>query len=257
MLWCVSWVRRSQTKADPLSISKHGTQWQLSLDKETSDLPFRGLGILGSGWQRQTWLGNSEDVVEVALRGALSSIEMLSSCSAEVEISSNDESLFLLERGEVTVGVGISACLTRSSGLVVAFDRESTILLLLRKLRDGFASSIGGSGELSLTCIVDLTYLLGILKNVATGVCDREDEGRGSGGSTRLASILDVDERSVDLMNFFEENGVHCYVETKGTMRMNGCSCSKSFDVIMQAYPSYRCFSGHLLRDTQWIDCSG
>jgi hypothetical protein len=38
------------------------------------------------------------------------------------------------------------------------------ILLLLRKLREGFASSVGDCEELSPTCILDLTYRRGTLQ---------------------------------------------------------------------------------------------
>jgi hypothetical protein len=56
----------------------------------------------------------------------------------------------------------------------------------------------------------DLTYLLGMLKNVATGGVG---EGRRSGGSTRLANILD-EFNAADLVLFFELK-VHCIVNSR------------------------------------------
>jgi hypothetical protein len=56
------------------------------------------------------------------------------------------------------------------TGLVVVEERSSWILLLLRSDRADSISSTGESKEaLSPTCIFDLTYLRGMLKNVATG----------------------------------------------------------------------------------------
>jgi hypothetical protein len=65
----------------------------------------------------------------------------------------------------------------------------------------------------------DLTYLLGMLKNVATGVGGRGGENRAIGGSTRLASILEINDELADLMNVFERDGVHCSINTKELTR--------------------------------------
>jgi hypothetical protein len=99
----------------------------------------------------------------------------------------------------------------RSVGFTVEAERPSLILLLLRRFREGFASSIGDCGELSPTCMLDLTYRRGTLKNVATGV-----RGRGGiGGNTRLASILEKNDELADLMNVLR-SAVHCPVNRKG-----------------------------------------
>lgn len=53
--------------------------------------------------------------------------------------------------------------------------------------------------------MLDLTYLLGTLKNVATGGVDEDWK---SGGNTRLANILDEFD-AADLVVLFELK-VHC-----------------------------------------------
>lgn len=107
--------------------------------------------------------------------------------SAPLIASSKDAILFLLDCGDGEAGEGSCSSLVRCTGLEVDVERVSWALLLLRGLREGFSASIGEREALSPTCMVDLTYLLGILKNVATG----GEGGRRIGGSTRLANILD------------------------------------------------------------------
>lgn len=60
--------------------------------------------------------------------------------------------------------------------------------MLFLKLRLGFPSSAGDCKLSSPTCMFDLMYLLGTLKNVATGG-GGGDEDR-IGGNTQLANIL-------------------------------------------------------------------
>ena len=90
--------------------------------------------------------------------------------------------------------------MVRWIGLEASAIRLSLILLLFRKFREDFTSSMGECEASPRTCIFDLKYLLGMLKNVATG---GGDEDRMSGGSTRLANILDKFDAGA-LLEFFE-----------------------------------------------------
>lgn len=73
---------------------------------------------------------------------------------------------FLLALGEDDAGEGSWSSLV----FVVADDRSSWILLLLRSDRgESMSSSRELKEALSPTCMFDLTYLRGMLKNVATG----------------------------------------------------------------------------------------
>jgi hypothetical protein len=73
----------------------------------------------------------------------------------------------------------------------------------------------------------DLTYLLGMLKNVATGGVGGD---RKSGGSTRLANILD--EFDADNSVVFFELKVHCTVNSRWcesrTTANRGVLCSRT-----------------------------
>lgn len=158
--------------------------------KRKLNLPFLGRGILGSGWQRQTCPESSPDPVDEALRGALELIGLSLSIDSLPFTSTSKlvESRFLVARGEVAIGDGRPSSLVRWTGLEAGAIRLSWILLLFRKFREQSTPSIGECEASSSICMFDLTYLLGMLKNVATGGVG---EDRMSGGSTRLANILD------------------------------------------------------------------
>jgi len=64
--------------------------------------------------------------------------------------------------------------------------------------------------------MVDLTYFLGTLKNVATGAGGGNGGGRKFGGNSRLASILEGDDEPADLKSAFGSR-VHCHLKTKET----------------------------------------
>jgi hypothetical protein len=132
-----------------------------------------------------------------------------SDTSPSPTVSSRDTILFLVGRGDAGPGDGISSPLVRIMGLDVGACLTSWILLLLRRLRDDFTSSFEESVRESPTCILDLTYRLGTWKKVATGAAGGVDDGRTIGGSIRLASIFDLIEELVDIMEAFE-NCVHC-----------------------------------------------
>jgi hypothetical protein len=150
--------------------------------------PFLGRGIFGSGWQRQTCGERSPNPVETALAGVFTSVGLsLSIDSSALSSVSRDAFLFLVTRGDV--GVGCSSSLVRRTGLALGVDLGIWILLLFLKLRLGLPSSVVGERKLSSpTCMFDLTYLLGTLKNVATGG-GGGDEDR-IGGNARLSNIL-------------------------------------------------------------------
>ena len=139
--------------------------------------------------------------------GLLASID-----ESSLNTSCKEDSLFLVVRGEVTVD---DSSFARCAGLGIDPDLESLILPLFRRLREGFTSSVGEFEGTSPTCMLLLTYLLGTLKNVATGGGGREDEGRTIGRNTRLASIFESNDKVAEEMRVFERL-VHCPVNRKG-----------------------------------------
>lgn len=95
----------------------------------------------------------------------------------------------------------------RSVGLDVGAERPSLILLLLRKFREGFTSSVGDCEDLSPTCMLDLTYRRGTLKNVATGGGGEGGEVRTIDGNARANIFSKINDEAVDLMNVFGKRG--------------------------------------------------
>lgn len=152
-----------------------------------TNLPFRGRGIFGSGWQRQTCGEKSPDPVEPALAGVLTSAGLTHSTDPSA-LSSVSRDAYLLLKSRGKVGAGGSSSLVRWMGLECGADLGVWVLLLFLRLRPGLPSSVGACKPSSPTCIFDLTYLLGTLKNVTVGG-GGGDEDR-IGGNTQLANIL-------------------------------------------------------------------
>lgn len=138
--------------------------------------------------------------MDTALGGGLSSVGLSeSSLSVTATIETR---LFFVIRGDDATGEHASSFLLRSAvGLDVGTERVSWIRLLLRRFREGLEPSIGDCGKFSAVCMVDLTYCLGTLKNVATGGWGAGGEVRIIGGNTRLAIILAIDDEVAELMN--------------------------------------------------------
>jgi hypothetical protein len=196
------------------------------------DLPFLGRGIFGSGWQRQTCGGNSPDTVEAALRGVSMSMGLLASMvSSSLTTFCKEDSLFLVVRGDVTVDSS-SSSFARCTGPDIDPDLESLILLLFRKLREGFKLSVGEFEGTSPTCMLLLRYLLGTLKNVAIGDGGREGEDRTIGDNTRVPSIFESNNEVAAKIKVFERR-VHCPVNRKG-MSDGPSSIPTFFESIMR-----------------------
>lgn len=174
-------------------------------------------------------------------------------------VSSKCVDRFLVERGESAAGEGSFSPFVRCSGLDVGPDFESWILLLLRKLLERFTSSVEEVGEVSPTCMLDLTYRRGTLKKVATGLCGggeegREDEGRTIGGSRRPANILNVIDEVVHIMKAFEFR-FHCPKYRKGAMLDEPSDILSCFEIDMRERT--RCIALWLLVGSDPVDqCS-
>lgn len=82
---------------------------------------------------------------------------------------------------------------------------------------------------MSPTCILDLTYRLGTWKKVATGVAGGGDDGRTIGGSVRLASILELNDQVIDIMEVFEIR-IHCPMDRRKVCRTNHPNIPSFFD---------------------------
>jgi hypothetical protein len=78
---------------------------------------------------------------------------------------------------------------------VFGADLGICILALFLKLRLDLLSSAGGCKLSSPTCMFDLTYLLGTLKNVTTGG-GGGDEDR-IGGNTQLAILQETTKQLI------------------------------------------------------------
>ena len=89
------------------------------------DLPFRGRGILGSGWQRQTCPDNSPDPADGAPVGTLESVGLFPSTDPAPFTSASKDAIRFL-------GASSLVCWT---GLKVGVVRASRILLLFRNCR--------------------------------------------------------------------------------------------------------------------------
>lgn len=162
----------------------------------------------------------------------------MASLSSPLVVSSTGANRFLVERGESVAGEGGFSPFARCSGLDVGPDLESWILLLLRRFLERFTSSVEEVGELSPTCMLDLTYLRGTLKKVATGLCGggvegREDEGRTIGGSKRPASMLNVIDEVAHIMKAFEFR-FHCPNYRKGAMLDEPSDILSCFEIDMR-----------------------
>lgn len=176
--------------------------------------------------------------MDTALCGERISVGLVVSLSSPFVISSKDANRFLVDRGDSKAGEGGFSPFARCNGLDVGPDLESWILLLLRKLLERFTSSVDEVGEASPTCILDLKYLRGTLKKVATGLCGgggegREDEGRTIGGSKRPASILNVIAEDAHIKKVFEFR-FHCPKYRKGAMLDEPADILSCFEIDMR-----------------------
>jgi len=86
----------------------------------------------------------------------------------------------------------------------------------------------------------DLTYLLGTWKNVATGLGGGGGGGLAIGGSTRLASILDVKDELADIMKVFEVE-FHCPMIRKGGVSEEPSNILSCFEIDMRV--RYKCIA--------------
>jgi hypothetical protein len=155
--------------------------------------PFLGRGIFGSGWHRQTCGDRSPDPVELALAGVFTFVNSFLTDSSVFSSKSRDGFLFLATSGDA--GVGCSSSFVRWTSLVFGADLGICILVLFLKLRPDLLSSAEDCKLSSPTCMFDLTYLLGTLKNVTTGG-RRGGEDR-IGGNTQLAILQEATKQMI------------------------------------------------------------